>query len=84
MYDYPHTQVHTYHELEGLTSTDPDTLVSSGNYTTMQPAGSIRDGAITPIPNGAHSIYDDDLPPASELQDGAPQLVGHQQIIYTT
>ena len=60
-YDFPNTQIHQYHELEGPTSEhNHHTIVSSGNYTTMQPAGSVRDGSITPVANGTHTIYDDE------------------------
>ena len=84
VYDYPHAQVHPYHELEGptITETELNTLALSGNYTAMQPAGSIREGAITPMLNGAvnpHSIYDDE-PPVDGFQEGAPQLVSSKHI----
>ena len=75
-YDYPTTQVHPYHVLEGPPTVDPDNTL--GNYTTMQPAGSVREGAITPMGNGAHtihSIYDDDVT-SGEHGDLAPDLVG--------
>ncbi|CAI8056302.1 Ephrin type-B receptor 3 (Fragment) [Geodia barretti] len=59
-YDYPTPQVHPYHVLEA-----PSTELNSlGNYTTMQPAGSVREGAITPMGHSSHtirSIYDDDV-----------------------
>ena len=75
-YDYPLAQLHPYHDLEGPTVPRQNTM---GNYTTMQPAGSIREGAITPVGNGSHtirSIYDDDLSQGdAALQNGAPQRV---------
>ena len=75
-YQEPHTQFHQYHELEGpIPEHNRLTNVSSGNYTTMQPAGSVREGSITPVANGAHTvrtIYDDELAD----HDSAPRRVG--------
>ena len=68
-YDYPHAQVHQYHELERTQQPlpGPDSSfspTSSGKYTTMLPVGSVREGAITPVSNGGfsnvHTIYDED------------------------
>ena len=68
-YDYPHAQVHQYHELERPQQPlpGPDSSfspTSSGKYTTMLPVGSVREGAITPVSNGGFSnvrtIYDED------------------------
>ena len=75
-YDYPTTQVHPYHVLEAP-STEHNSLE---NYTTMQPAGSVREGAITPMGHSSHtirSIYDDDMT-SGEHRDpeyDAPNLV---------
>lgn len=83
-YDYPTTQVHPYHVLEGPPTMDPDNTL--GNYTTMQPAGSVREGAITPMGNGAHtihSIYDDDVT-SGEHGDLAPDLVGPPSTVIKT
>jgi hypothetical protein len=75
-YDYPTTQVHPYHVLEAP-PTEHNSLL---NYTTMQPAGSVREGAITPMGHSSHtirSIYDDDVT-SGEHRDpeyDAPNLV---------
>ena len=80
LYQDPHTQfphTHQLHQYQDVEEPIPQhnhlTMVSSGNYTTMQPVGSVREGSITPVANGAHTvrtIYDD------EGYDGPPQHVG--------
>ena len=81
LYDYPNTQVHPYHVLEGPPVMDPQhhTVMTSGNYTTMQPAGSAREGAITPVGHTLRSIYDEDMMLSGENGDVAPQLVSSPQ-----
>ena len=77
-YDYPTTQVHPYDVLVG--PVDPEQTNSLGNYTTMQPAGSVREGAITPMGHSSHtlrSIYDDDVTSGEhgDKEYGSPDLV---------
>ena len=76
LYDYPNTPVHPYHG--PINHPEHHTILSAGNYTTMQPAGSVREGAITPVGNGMHtipSIYDEDLMLSGENGEVPPQLV---------
>ena len=86
LYQDPHTQFHhihqshqSHHQYQEMVEPIPEhaqlTAVSSGNYTTMQPVGSVREGSITPVANSAHTvrtIYDDE----PTEHDGAPQHVG--------
>ena len=78
-YDYPRPeQIHHYHQLEGPTEMQefpghsplsPTWSTDSSKYTTMYPVGSVREGAITPVPlnmvtngvNTGHTIYDDEV-----------------------
>ena len=78
-YDYPRPeQMHHYHQLEGPTEMQvfpghsplsPTWSTDSSKYTTMYPVGSVREGAITPVPsnmvangvNTGRTIYDDEV-----------------------